>query len=928
MKCPKCDREIRDGFRYCPACGFPIKKVGTSRGSKKWRLPVAIITIIALVGTGVGIYFGWVRDGRDSFSKGNTEVEAQEYEVLVEIPDGTLLDLEQTQLVYGLEGETQIEDPEGNRARAKVTMNDQATGLITLRNENKEEDLLLCVFPKSSEYLEELTPEVNAQSTAQALVFLQPSVAQSDPVLARIILETLQQLPEIKELACYIEERMPEDAAVISHEDGGLQERIAQAYLAYLNLTAKPERNAHQVDAPAANANMLVENEGFDFGGSPSAAYTTSIEIPRAQVRDVDLEEMDLTTNAGINVNMTYDSDTMLGHFEFTNHRTWPGVALIKKGSDLGSGEGAEFLAYIPPVPFDPNTVSEALLDGLIAVGGTIKSLLTGDLASIEEYWESTYGDINIDMIESSKDYRFDEPGDYCIIIYVPGWQNQTLMDQAKANFSTSYLDRVIYAPYILKFAEELLQIIKIIADIKDLVEYDGHRGYSKSEELFHEVIMEKLVVDLAAEVNDLITAFENEDYLAVAKTFFGILVQLCKDTRFWEFLCRHYFLDALPGIITKELSDKMIHVVTKASKFIGTAILKWLAIADIAAVVAGEVERISLWVVEGCSFGPRDELGFTLGEGQEQGDSATGQTNRIDKPTVPPFDFQGNTQDLGPNAVQVDGLKLLLNRIERSGDEATLVFFAQMENPEMINACSSFDPEWHHNPPDREYSIKLFDDKGNEYVGSLPDILPHSMDSPANYGAMMRHLPTGIIFSDKATIDIPAYASITKVELTCDYVGFSYPQEDDIWELAQDSGVRPQLGYSGSWPQEEWFGAGEIKEFTSSVTITNNGLLCEDENYYLSFTLKNSGNSDFSITIRTCDFGWQDPDGKLFYESNGPLSWSHDIMVPSQGSDTISIYLCSEKDLAYIPRYIFTRISDFNIATADLVKYWIVATQ
>ena len=702
MECPSCGAETREGSKFCPSCGArfkppveekteeekpepaltatvkeqeekkevvkkarktePVKverkspeSTGPPHERKKkttrWHLAVVVLVIIALLGTGLGYYFIWHRDGGASEEEA-FGFETREYEVKVEIPEGTPLDLAQTKIVYGIDGETQIENAEGNTAQAKVSMNDPATGLMTLQDENTGEDILYAIFPKDERHLVDYIPDITTESTAQALVLMQVGVANSDPIVARMTLELLKELPEVQELSKYIEDRLMDGLTDISlDDDNEFSEQITQAYLAFLELLAKAKSDIGQDNG---NLEMKMQETAFHIGNTENTemvacikGFGDSTQVIQAELdkdddvyigadtgKTVEMNNERIETNCGIDVEMTFDPETMTGHFEFTNHYHWPGVAVISRGKDIGPARDAEYLCYyIDPVPFEVATVSGAIINTVFSTGHYLADVLKGDFDSLEVYFEDVFGDMNETFSISECDYTFSEYGDYSLLIYVPGWGCKESVAHPFEDFDWSVLGTVeqdvypdlVYetTTYLYKIGEEFLEILKIIVDIKDLG-YKGHRDYSKSEDLYKVVVL-KIIASCGEKLNDLRVSFQNNDSLGIIKSFFEISLTVAKDTRFWEFLCRHFFVDVLPDILSKKLSDKMIHLVTKATKLVPSSILKVLAIADVIAAVIGEACRLYLWRSEGKGFGPKDEFTFTLDGSEAPSALATG---------------------------------------------------------------------------------------------------------------------------------------------------------------------------------------------------------------------------------------------------------------------------------------------------------------
>ena len=576
---------------------------------KKTRLIVTIIVVISLIVSGMGAYLLWGRGKKSAPAGSATEAGGasgyidKEYDVEIELPPGTPIELSQTKLIYGTDGMTEMGQASGNQAQAKVTMHDFSTGLLTLQDDGSGSDILLAVFPKDSEHLQDYMPTVNAESTAQAMVFMQIGVCRSDPVQARLMLEVIKELPETKELADYIAVRMGQEPAAISTDERPLYEKVAQATAAFLERVENSQATIMPTDPKGATNTMLPQ-----LAESPGLAQLASLGAPNmpsyAATVNLMVDDVDGVDDDGITPNLSLDPDTGTGQFTWYNYMAWPAFAFIEKAGDYPDPTKSKMLDFIPPRSLEIPTMVKFTTDTLLGLGAyAFENIFKGNKDGIIDYLNNQVWSYIEAYSESTNSYTFDEPGKYNLITFYPGFKNEDAYGQA-----ADQGDLRVFYPMMAKIGEELLEFVSICVDLGSISKAlkssslkPGYPGFTTTNGLFVE-----LVAKYAPSLTDIYYKVEESDDMGAFLGVANLLIEVLADPAAWEFFSRH-FLGSID--IPSEVAERVLGFLRNSLGKLLTVI----TIIDAGIKIISLGIRIGLWIHQGKECGPLDLYEFDI---------------------------------------------------------------------------------------------------------------------------------------------------------------------------------------------------------------------------------------------------------------------------------------------------------------------------
>jgi len=115
--------------------------------------------------------------------------------------------------------------------------------------------------------------ELDAHSTALALIFMNPMVCVSDPEEARIVMDTIESLPEFQTFRNMVEDRMEADPKFLMNDDQDLIDAMADVIAAYVALAPDIISRNYPLTSDmlrkqgVLSAGGVVVEAGTSFGG-------------------------------------------------------------------------------------------------------------------------------------------------------------------------------------------------------------------------------------------------------------------------------------------------------------------------------------------------------------------------------------------------------------------------------------------------------------------------------------------------------------------------------------------------------------------------------------------------------------------------------------------------------------------------------------
>lgn len=336
-------------------------------------LSLALLSLLFLTGCGGG-------GGDDASSIGNNtnNITTAEYSGSVEIPNGADLDIASLKIYSGLSDGV---NPSSDGA-FQLKMNTDATGLITVKDAS-ENLVMFVAFPKHAD-LKNKSPILSTKNAAISMVFMQPGIIVSDPVLAAVLMKIIETLPETQTLTNLITSKMQLDSYILSHPDQEIINALSNATNALLKLAEQNKKAKKLLLATDTNTSAFYDADGKD--GDRVAVEVSNIE----------------TINLPV--------------FHLTNTKSrWVFFYLDHNQSGQPAFDSSYPAGLVDPAKFELPNLSDLILDGLVNnLGGVIWDIFDAEddnfLQNIIDRAKETvanyYGDSEADFTVDLTDYR------------------------------------------------------------------------------------------------------------------------------------------------------------------------------------------------------------------------------------------------------------------------------------------------------------------------------------------------------------------------------------------------------------------------------------------------------------------------------------------------------------------------------------------